>query len=68
MPKSRYYFTARDLFLIAAPAALGGVSSTYINTLGDLVQSVTGFAGATQWAAGFHVLWLVLSAELVRKA
>jgi energy-coupling factor transport system substrate-specific component len=67
MPKTRYYFTTRDLFLMAALAALGGVTSTYVNALGDVVQSVVGFAGATQWAAGLHVLWLVLAAGLVRK-
>ena len=36
--------------------------------LGDLFQSVLGFAGTTQWAAGLHVLWLILAAGLTRKA
>jgi ABC-type thiamin/hydroxymethylpyrimidine transport system permease subunit len=62
-----YYFTTRDLLLMAALAALGGIASTAINTLGDAVQSVLGFAGATQWAAGLHVLWLTLAVGLTGK-
>jgi len=67
MQGRRYYYSTRDLLMMAALAALGGVSSTYINALGDLVQSVFGFAGTTQWASGLHVLWLVLAAGLTRK-
>jgi energy-coupling factor transport system substrate-specific component len=62
-----YYFTTRDLLLMAALAALGGIASTAINTLGDAVQSALGFAGATQWAAGLHVLWLTLAVGLTGK-
>lgn len=67
MPQGRYYFTTRDLFMMAALAALGGITSTYINAFGDLVQSAVGFAGTTQWAAGLHVLWLVLAVGFVGK-
>lgn len=67
MSLRRYYFSTRDLLLMAALAALGGLSSTYINVLGRLVYSLVGVAGMTQWAAGLHVLWLVLAAGLVRK-
>lgn len=67
MARKQFYFSTRDLLMMAALAALGGVTSTYINALGDLVQSVVGFAGATQWAAGLHVLWLVLAVGLTRK-
>lgn len=63
----RYTYSTRDLLMMAALAALGGVSSTYINAIGDLVQSVLGFAGTTQWAAGLHVLWLTLAVGLVGK-
>jgi hypothetical protein len=52
----RTYFSTRDLLMMAALAALGGVAGTYINALGDVFQSVLGFAGTTQWAAGLHVL------------
>ena len=53
--------------MMAALAALGGVVSTYVNAVGDLFQSVFGFAGTTQWAAGLHVLWLTLAVGLTRK-
>jgi energy-coupling factor transport system substrate-specific component len=61
------YFTTRDLLMMAALAALGGVVSTYVNAIGDVFQSVFGFAGTTQWAAGLHVLWLTLAVGLTRK-
>ena len=52
---------------MAVLAALGGVSSTYINTIGDIFQAMLGFPGATQWAAGFHVLWLIMAYGIIRK-
>jgi energy-coupling factor transport system substrate-specific component len=67
MPNRRYYFSTRDLLMMAALAALGGISSTYINVLGNLVYSTLGAAGMTQWAAGLHVVWLVLAVGLTRK-
>jgi energy-coupling factor transport system substrate-specific component len=62
----RARFSTRDLLMMAALAALGGVVSTYVNAIGDVFQSVFGFAGTTQWAAGLHVLWLVLAVGLTR--
>jgi len=67
MGQRRYYFSTRDLLMMAALAALGGVAGTYINTIGDLFQSILGFAGTTQWAAGLHVLWLALAVGLTGK-
>ena len=64
MVRQSYYFSTRDLMMMAALAAIGGVTSTYVNALGDVAQSFLGFAGTTQWAAGLHVLWLVLAAGL----
>jgi energy-coupling factor transport system substrate-specific component len=61
------YFSTRDLLMMAALAALGGVTSTYVNAVGDVVQSILGFAGTTQWAAGLHVVWLTLAVGLTRK-
>jgi energy-coupling factor transport system substrate-specific component len=63
----RTYFSTRDLLMMAALAALGGVVSTYVNAVGDFFQSILGFAGTTQWAAGLHVLWLTLAVGLTRK-
>jgi ABC-type thiamin/hydroxymethylpyrimidine transport system permease subunit len=62
-----YYFATRDLLLMAALAALGGITSTAVNTLGDAMQSIVGFAGTTQWAAGLHVLWLTLAVGMTGK-
>ncbi len=62
-----HYFTTRDLMMMAALASLGGISSTYINMIGDIFQSVLGFAGTTQWAAGFHIIWIMLAAALINK-
>lgn len=67
MDKSRTYYSTRDLLMMAALAALGGVVSTYVNAVGDLFQSILGFAGTTQWAAGLHVLWLILAVGLTGK-
>jgi energy-coupling factor transport system substrate-specific component len=67
MSQRRYYFTIRDLLMMAALAALGGVVSTYVNAIGDFFQSILGFAGTTQWAAGLHVLWLTLAVGLTGK-
>ncbi len=52
---------------MAILAALGGISSSYINTIGDTFQAILGIPGATQWAAGFHILWLILSFGIIRK-
>ena len=67
MTQRRSYFSTRDLLMMAALAALGGVVSTYVNAIGDVFQSIFGFAGTTQWAAGLHVLWLTLAVGLTRK-
>jgi ABC-type thiamin/hydroxymethylpyrimidine transport system permease subunit/DMSO/TMAO reductase YedYZ molybdopterin-dependent catalytic subunit len=67
MEQSSRHFSTRDLLMMAALAALGGVASTYINAVGDVFQSIFGFAGTTQWAAGLHVLWLTLAVGLTRK-
>jgi ABC-type thiamin/hydroxymethylpyrimidine transport system permease subunit len=67
MDQRRTYFSTRDLLMMAALAALGGVVSTYINAVGEFVHSMVGFAGTTQWAAGLHILWLTLAVGLTRK-
>jgi len=66
-PKNRIYFSTRDLLISTVLAALGGVASTYINTLGDAVQAFLGTAGGSQWAAGLHVIWMVLAIGITRK-
>ncbi len=67
MEPTRTHFSTRDLLMMAALAALGGVVGTYVNAVGDFFQSIFGFAGTNQWAAGLHVLWLTLAVGLTRK-
>jgi ABC-type thiamin/hydroxymethylpyrimidine transport system permease subunit len=62
-----FYFSTRDLLIMAVLAAMGGVTSTYVNTLGDATQAALGFPGATQWAAGLHTIWIVLVMGILRK-
>lgn len=65
-PKS-FYFSTRDLLIMAVLAAMGGVASTYINAVGNAVHAALGFPGATQWAAGLHTIWIVLAMGILRK-
>ena len=65
--RKSYYFTTRDLLVMAVLAGLGGVASTAVNALGDLMQAMLGFAGTTQWAAGLHVTFLLLAVGLTGK-
>jgi len=67
MQKNRYYFSTRDLLMMAALAALGGVAGTYISTVGRVINSLIGIPGSMQWAAGLHVLWLTLAVGLTGK-
>ncbi len=62
-----FYFSTHNLLIMAVLAALGGVTGTYINALGDLVQAALGFPGGTQWAAGLHVLWIVIAFGIIQK-
>ncbi|MHC4092780.1 MAG: ECF transporter S component [Planctomycetota bacterium] len=63
----RYFFTLHELLIMAALAALGGVSSSAVSLVGAAVHAVTGLPGGLQFLAGIHVLWLVLAVGLVRK-
>jgi ABC-type thiamin/hydroxymethylpyrimidine transport system permease subunit len=65
--KRRHYFSTRDLLMMAVLAALGGVASTYIQTLANALHAALGFPGATQVLAGLHVLWIVLAVGLTGK-
>ena len=64
----RYYLTTKDLVTIALLSALGGVLSTYIGYLGNLINHMFGVPfGAGQFLAGMHVLWIVLAVGITRK-
>ncbi len=67
--KNLYRFSNRDLLIIAVISGLGGVMSTYIGYLGNLINHILGVPfGAGQFLAGLHVLWIILSAGLVKQA
>lgn len=64
----KYYFTTKDLVTIALLSALGGVLSTYIGYLGNLVNHIVGVPfGAGQFMAGLHVIWIMLTLAITRK-
>jgi ABC-type thiamin/hydroxymethylpyrimidine transport system permease subunit len=64
----RGLLTTKDLVTIALLSALGGVLSTYIGYLGNLMNHVVGVPfGAGQFMAGLHVLWIMLAIGLTRK-
>jgi energy-coupling factor transport system substrate-specific component len=63
-----FYFSTRDLVTIAILSALGGVLSTYIGYLGNLVNTTLGVPfGAGQMMAGLHVFWMVVAYAIVDK-
>ncbi|MCG3219358.1 MAG: ECF transporter S component, partial [Candidatus Heimdallarchaeota archaeon] len=62
------YFTTRDLVVIALLSSLGGVMSTFIGYLGNLVNQLLGVPfGAGQFISGLHVFWLILGYGAIRK-
>lgn len=65
---ARFRFDLRDLVLIALLSAVGGVLSTYIGYLGNLINRLFGVPfGAGQLIAGVHVLWPLLTRAIIRK-
>jgi len=64
---NKYYFSTRDLLLIALLGCLGGVLSTYVGYIGSTLGSLTGIPFSGQLIAGIHVLWLVLIMAMVDK-
>jgi ABC-type thiamin/hydroxymethylpyrimidine transport system permease subunit len=65
---ARVRFDLRDLVLIALLSAVGGVLSTYIGYLGNLINRLFGVPfGAGQLIAGVHILWPLLARVIIRK-
>jgi energy-coupling factor transport system substrate-specific component len=65
--RESHFFTLHELMVMAALAALGGVSSSALSWIRMAVGSLIPLPGAMQWAAGLHTLWLVLAVGLIRK-
>lgn len=66
--RSRYYLSNRDLLIIAILSGIGGVMSTYVGYLGNLLNRLFGVPfGAGQFVSGLHIFWFILVAGLVRR-
>jgi energy-coupling factor transport system substrate-specific component len=66
--RSRYNMSNRDLLIIAILSGIGGVMSTYVGYLGNLLNRVFGVPfGAGQFVSGLHIFWFILVAGLVRR-
>ncbi|MDD2442871.1 MAG: ECF transporter S component [Desulfotomaculaceae bacterium] len=64
----KYYLSNRDLLIVAVLSGIGGVISTYVGYLGNLLNRVFGVPfGAGQFVSGLHVFWIILAAGLIRK-
>ncbi len=62
----RHRLDIRDLVLIALLSAAGGVLSTYVGYLGNLVNRLFGVPfGAGQLISGLHIVWPLLARGLV---
>lgn len=58
-------FSNRDLLVIAVLSGIGGVMSTYIGYLGNLLNNLLGVPfGAGQFVAGLHVFCSGLLGQL----
>lgn len=66
-PADRHYFSLHELLIMAALAALGGVSGSAVSLVGRALFAAIGLPGGLQFLAGLHVLWLVLAIGLIRK-
>ncbi|MGI6066081.1 MAG: ECF transporter S component [Bacillota bacterium] len=64
----KYYFSNRDLMVIAILSGIGGVMSTYVGYLGNLLNRIFGIPfGAGQFVSGLHVFWFILAAGLIKR-
>ena len=63
----RHFFSLHELLVMAALAALGGMTGSVVSMAGKVVQGALGVPGGLQFLAGIHVLWLVIALGLVGK-
>ena len=64
-PRSRSRLGVREIVLVALLASVGGVLSTYVGYIGNLINRLFGLPfGAGQLIAGLHVLWPILARAL----
>lgn len=66
--QSTYESKSRNILMIAVISGLGGVLSTYIGYIGNLLNRIVGVPfGAGQFISGLHVYWLLMVACLTGK-
>jgi len=65
--EQREFFTLHELLMMAALAALGGVTSSVVSMVRAAAHALIVLPGGMQYMAGIHVLWLVLAVGLIRK-
>ena len=65
----RYFFSVHETLIMAALAALGGVSGAAVSNVRAALHTFVVLPGGIgmQFLAGIHVVWLVLAVGLVRK-
>jgi len=60
LKKRQYYYETSDLVIIALFCALGGILSTFIGYLGNLINRILGIPfGGGQIIAGLHIFWII---------
>lgn len=65
---SKYYFSTRDLLVVAILGSLGGVLSTYVGYIANTINHLVGVPyGAGQIVGGLHILWMVLIIAITGK-
>lgn len=64
---NRYYFSTKDLLLIAIVCCLGGVASAYVGYVASTFGSLTGIPMGGQLFSGLHVFWIILALAIVDK-
>jgi len=66
--RKKYYLSNRDLLIVAVLSGIGGVMSTYIGYLGNLLNRICGVPfGAGQFVSGLHIFWFILVSGLIRR-
>ncbi len=64
----KYYFSTKDLVTMAIISSLGGVLSTYVGYLGNLINRFFGVPfGAGQFMSGLHMFWIIFAIGLLNK-
>jgi len=63
----RQFFSLHELLIIAALAALGGVTNSAVSMIRAALHAVIVLPGGVQFLAGVHVVWIVIALGLIRK-